>query len=118
MQNPHDPAPDSAAEPISAGETASPSEPVSGPVEVPRPNYRWYHKLGAVMAAILCFELGVFLLVYPWAGEWEANAWVIPWWGRELWNDPFFRGAVSGLGLLNIWISFAEVFRFRRFTGS
>lgn len=81
-----------------------------------RPRYAWYHKLAAIAAAMFCFELGVFLLVYPWMSQWSSNAGFIPWWGRELWTSPWVRGAVSGIGLLNIWISFIEVFRFRRFS--
>jgi hypothetical protein len=31
-----------------------------------------------------------------------------------VWDSPYFRGALSGLGVVNIYISLAEVFRFRR----
>jgi hypothetical protein len=30
---------------------------------------------------------------------------------RTLWNNPYVRGGVSGLGLVNVWIAVAEVFR-------
>ena len=87
------------------------------PLEAPaRPAYRWYHKLGAVAASVLAFELGVFLLIFPWVTEWDLNAAFLPTWIRAVWTDPFFRGAVSGLGLLNIYISIVEVFRLRRFS--
>jgi len=88
------------------------------PLDQPaRPPYRWYHKLGAVAASVFAFELGVFLLVFPWVTEWDLNAAFLPLWVRELWTSPYFRGAVSGLGLLNIYISIVEVFRLRRFSG-
>ncbi|MDZ4800961.1 MAG: hypothetical protein SGI92_22610 [Bryobacteraceae bacterium] len=83
---------------------------------VPKPHYHWYDKLAAVMAAIFCFEVGLFLLVYPWVTEWEPGPGFFPLWFRQLWDNPAFRGALSGLGVLNIWISFVEVFRFRRFS--
>lgn len=87
------------------------------PLEEPsRPVYRWYHKLGAVAASVLAFELGVFLLIFPWVTEWDLNASFLPLWSRELWTNAYFRGAVSGLGLLNIYISIVEVFRLRRFS--
>jgi hypothetical protein len=83
------------------------SEPVS---------HRWYHKLGAVAAAVFCFELGVFLLIYPWLSAWDIHAARLPEWSRPVWVSSYMRGAVSGLGLLNLYISFAEVFRLRRFS--
>src|SRR4051794_32803630 len=82
---------------------------------VPRPQYQWYHKLSAVMAAIFCFEVGIFLVIYPWVSDWQPNAMIFPLWARQLWSNLWFRGALSGLGVVNIWISFTEVFRFRRF---
>ena len=30
---------------------------------------------------------------------------------RDLWNNSYVRGAVSGLGLVNVWIAMAEVFQ-------
>jgi hypothetical protein len=80
------------------------------------PPYRWHDKLLALLGVIFCFELGVFLVVFPWATEWDINYFPrLPLWLRELWISPYFRGAVSGLGLVNIYISFVEVFRLRRF---
>ncbi|MBL8291377.1 MAG: hypothetical protein JNN08_06050, partial [Bryobacterales bacterium] len=77
--------------------------------------------------AIFCFEMGLFLLLFPWFGHWEVIyfAWIAPesadalefaqrW--RGLWLSPYFRGAVSGLGLVNIIIALGEVFRLRRFS--
>ena len=78
--------------------------------------YRWYHKASAVAGAVLCFELGVFLLVYPWIGGWDQQAALLPAWSRPYWVSSWFRGAISGLGVLNIYISFTEVFRLRRFS--
>jgi hypothetical protein len=30
---------------------------------------------------------------------------------RQFWNNSYVRGAVSGLGLLNIWVAVAEALR-------
>ena len=81
--------------------------------------YRWYHKLAGLCFVILCFELGIFLLVFPWLDIWDVN-----YLGsfspavQRLWLSSYFRGAVSGLGILDIYISFVEVFRLRRFASS
>jgi len=83
------------------------------------PQYRWYHKLAGLFAVIFCFELGVFLLVFPWASEWDLNYFSsLPLWASSIWASPYFRGAISGLGVLNIYVSFIEVFRLRRFSAS
>ena len=84
--------------------------------EVPRPEYRWYHKTAGLLAVILLFEIGIFLLVWPWAGDWDLA--FLPYGLRQAWNSNYFRGAVSGLGILNIYLFFIEVFRLRRFSSS
>ena len=79
--------------------------------------YRWYHKAAALIFIIFCFEIGVFLLVFPWLDFWDQNylATAAPML-RRLWANPYFRGAVSGVGFINLYISFSEVFRLRRFS--
>jgi hypothetical protein len=79
---------------------------------------RWYHKLAAVLFSFFCFEIGVFLFCFPWLDLWSQNyfANLSPAWA-EWWGNPYFRGAVSGLGLINIGISLSEAFRLRRFSG-
>jgi hypothetical protein len=81
---------------------------------VPRPQYRWYHKTAGLISVILLFEIGIFLLVWPWASDWDLA--FLPHGLRQIWNSNYFRGAVSGLGLLNIYLFFIEVFRLRRFS--
>lgn len=76
----------------------------------------WLEKTAAVVFVVLCFELGVFLLVFPWLDWWKVNwfSGLSPEWG-QIWDSAYFRGAVSGLGLVDIVISFGEVIRLRRF---
>ena len=83
----------------------------------PTSEFRWYHKVAAVVFAIFCFELGVFLLVFPWLDFWEQNFFAT--WNytlQQLWMNAYFRGTVSGLGLVNIFVSFIEIVRLRRFS--
>src|SRR5258707_13220637 len=83
------------------------------------PRYKWYHKMAGLFAVIFCFELGVFLLVFPWASDWDLNYFSsLPLWASSIWASPYFRGAISGLGALNIYVSLIEVFRLRRFSAS
>lgn len=80
---------------------------------------RWYHKLVGMLFAILCFEVGIFLVAYPWSQYWNSNyfSWLSPAW-RELWINPYFRGAVSGLGMANLYLSVLEVFRLQEISAS
>ena len=81
------------------------------------PQYRWYHKALALLGAILIMELGIFMVVYPWMDDWSKSffSYLNPNWDK-IWESPYFRGAVSGVGLINIYISFTEVLRLRRFS--
>jgi len=72
-------------------------------------------KLLGLLVVVICFEVGVFLVVFPWMDAWARNA--IPSMNPdliELWESNFFRGALSGVGLINIWISFQEMLRLLR----
>jgi hypothetical protein len=55
-------------------------------------------------------EVGLLLIVLPWSGFWDDNyfAAVFPWLKSVLTND-YVRGAVSGLGVVNLFAGFAEL---------
>lgn len=84
---------------------------------MPEPVYRWYHKLSGLLFVNFCFFIGVALTVFPWLDWWDVNyfSYFSPAW-RRIWLNPYFRGAVSGVGLLNMCISFIEIFRLKRFS--
>jgi hypothetical protein len=73
----------------------------------------------ALLIVIVCLELGLFLLVFPWTDYWTSNyfATFVPkyFW---VWESPYFKGAISGLGVVNLFICFSEIFRLRRFSGN
>jgi hypothetical protein len=81
------------------------------------PRYRWYHKLFAVALATACLIVGIFLLIFPWTEYWDNNyfAGAAPFLHRW-WNNLYVRGAVSGIGVVNLYISLVEVFRLKRFS--
>jgi hypothetical protein len=90
---------------------ATADEPAATPME-----YRWYHKTGAVLFIVFCLEIGCFLLIFPWTEYWEWNflGSLIPR-AHLFWDSSYVRGAVSGLGLVNLYIAFVEIIRLRRF---
>lgn len=89
-----------------------------------RRHYHWLEKTAALLYVVFCFELGIFLIVFPWLKLWEHSFFSnlgFSLLGQEwerIWDSPWFRGGISGLGLVNILISFSEVFRLRRFSES
>lgn len=78
---------------------------------------RWVQKGFAILFIVFCMELGLFLLIYPWTIPWQVNfiPAMIPAF-RPIWLNSYLRGAVSGLGVLNLWIALVEIFRLRRFS--
>jgi hypothetical protein len=90
--------------------------PMPGPIVVERPPHRWYRTMSAVIFVAACLIMGLFLLIFPWTDFWESNyfsLWIPSW--HQYWNNMYIRGAVSGLGVVNLYISFLEMFRLRRF---
>ena len=85
-------------------------------------------KLSVIFYIILCLEIGIFLTVLPW---WPHGMWGISDWGNNYFllyaarktgshglqavvASGWVRGAVSGVGLLNLGIAFWEIFNFKR----
>ena len=103
-------------EPGAPDPVAAKDEATAGPVPVHRPVYHWYHKMSAVLFITFCLEIGFFLLIFPWTVYWDANFFsaLLPGW-RQYWDNMYVRGAISGLGVVNLFIGFVEVFRLRRF---
>lgn len=84
-------------------------------------------RLSVIFYIILCFEIGIVLTVLPWVPH--------GWWGLSDWGNNYFlllasrkvgfgiqrfiasgwvRGAVSGIGILNLGMGVWELFNFRR----
>jgi hypothetical protein len=81
------------------------------------PKSVWFHRLGSVLLIVICFELGLFLLIYPWTDSWSDNyfKWAVrgsvqtSW--HSFWDNSYVRGCISGMGVVNLWIAVVEVFR-------
>lgn len=82
------------------------------PAPPKRPQSPW----GPAILAIVSFGLGLFLMLFPWSELWNFNylQQAVP--GvQNLWDQDAFRGAFTGLGLVNIYISCLQIARlFRR----
>lgn len=71
------------------------------------------NRLLAVAFILFCFEIGIFLLFVPWSGLWEHNL-LLNWYFslRGLLLNNFVRGAVSGLGIVDLLLGLNELARF------
>jgi hypothetical protein len=78
--------------------------------------HRWYRIFSSLVFIVFCLELGAFLLVFPWLEYWDRNWFssLVPEW-RRYWENAYIRGAISGIGALNVYIAISEIFRLRRF---
>ena len=85
-------------------------------------------KLSVIFYIILCVEIGIFLTVLPW---WPQGMGIFSDWGNNYFllyaarktgihslqavvASGWVRGAVSGVGILNLGIAFWEIFNFKR----
>lgn len=64
---------------------------------------------------LFCLELGVFLIVVPWTSLWDNNALIayVPDL-RPILLSNFFRGAVTGLGVIDCLLGLRELARMVR----
>jgi hypothetical protein len=92
------------------------AETMHTPIAAPQPSYHWYHKMSAVVFIAFCLEIGLFLAIFPWTEYWDSNYFsgLLPQM-KNYWDNVYVRGAVSGLGVVNLYISWVEIFRMRRF---
>jgi hypothetical protein len=70
--------------------------------------HRWLRRL---LTCFLFTLVGTLLMVVPWMAGWDQNFFSgsRPGW-YSLWMNPYFRGAISGVGMLNLVVSFLELF--------
>ncbi len=63
------------------------------------------NKILVVVFIFFCFELGFFLIIFPWTPYWENNLFLNYLPSMKQWVlSNYFRGAVSGLGIVDIGI--------------
>lgn len=64
-----------------------------------------------LLSAVSSFLIGVILVIAPWWTEiWDANVLLQPWpLLRGVVLSPFLRGAVTGLGLVNVLLAIVEL---------
>jgi hypothetical protein len=70
------------------------------------------NRLLAVAFILFCFEIGLFLIFVPWSSLWEHNVLLLYLPLRSLLLNNFVRGAVSGLGVVDLFLGLGELTQF------
>jgi hypothetical protein len=74
----------------------------------------WLRRLTLALFVIVCVEVGLVLVVFPWTHVWTDNALLIKNVAlRSLAMHNFVRGLVTGLGLINVWMGIWEAVYYR-----
>jgi hypothetical protein len=89
--------------------TETPAPPVPPPAKLGG-FLRWQRRVLGFCLVIFAFEIGMFLIIFPWLHNWDLS-WVARHSQRfsDIWMSRYFRGALSGLGLLNVYVALAEL---------
>lgn len=84
------------------------------PVDVREEMPLWMRRLFLVIYVLFCIEVGGVLFFLPWMPLWLNNNLLAHWPTlRHVLSYGFVRGAISGLGLLDIWFGLAEAINYR-----
>ena len=85
------------------------------PEEGSKPHARLMAWIWNILYIMYSLEVGVALLYLPWSSSWENNylLYLHPQL-RAVVSNPFFKGAVLGLGIVNILIGFHEIVQLRK----
>jgi len=72
-----------------------------------------WNRLLRVVLLLIWLEVGLVLILVPWSELWETNYFLYQYPSLGLFvKNPYLRGAISGLGLINVFLAL-EAFRRR-----
>lgn len=74
----------------------------------------WMQRTFLIIFVLLCIEIGIVLVAVPWRPVWSDNGLLTNYPNlRTFLRLGFVRGAVTGIGLLDIWIGIWEAVHYR-----
>ncbi len=78
-------------------------------------------RLIVVLFILVCLETGILLILLPWISDWGNNVLLIYFVDKTGWtfldaivDSTWLRGAVSGLGVFNLFVAFWEIAHFTK----
>lgn len=95
-------------QPLFNGATSHPA-PAGNPSAPP-----WLQRLSLALLALFCVYIGLIVVVLPWKQDlWIHNTWLVAHPAiHGFVQQGWFRGVVTGLGLIDIWIGISEVMHY------
>jgi hypothetical protein len=96
----------------------APADPVSADRGVAEPPEYvepiWMRRTKLIIFVMACIYLGIILVILPWNDAWTQNGLMHRYPTlREIAMNNFFRGAMTGLGFVNIWLGVWEAVHYR-----
>lgn len=74
----------------------------------------WLQRLFTGVYVLFCMTLGLALVTLPWTDGWFEDGFFARWPAvQHMLHQGFVRGAVSGLGLVDIWLGVLEAVHYR-----
>lgn len=94
---------------------SAPSSSLSEPAPGKNRWERASRRLGPVLYILLCIEIGSFLFFMPWSSIWDRSLLLRHYPQlRPIFLSAYLRGAVSGLGIINLWLGVSQAWHLRR----
>lgn len=79
------------------------------------PIMKW---LPVMLRTLFYFVIGVALLYIPWVPLWTNNFFIAHYaWISVIGQNDYIRGAISGVGLADIWLAYEEFMRLAHSAG-
>jgi hypothetical protein len=69
----------------------------------------WLQRSFVVIYVLFCMIVGMALVALPWTSNWFETGWISRWPAvQDILQHGFVRGAISGLGLIDLWLGVLE----------
>ncbi|HSM86459.1 MAG TPA: hypothetical protein VLT16_09925 [Candidatus Limnocylindrales bacterium] len=74
----------------------------------------WFQRAFTVVYVLFCMTIGMVLVTLPWTSNWFENGMIARWPAvQQFLQHGFVRGAISGLGLVDIFLGVLEAVNYQ-----
>jgi hypothetical protein len=94
-------------------------QPKRRPADEPEPAPVWLQRMSLIVIVLFCFYIGGLMALLPWSPRyWDHNGWLLAHPAAQAVLDQgWFRGLISGIGLIDVWIGVSELLHYRDHRG-